>query len=313
MQSDPSTAPARSLLVPANALAAAALKPPDRLLDPLLTGTTLTLLHGPRGLGKTFVSLGIAWAVASGGSFLGWQAPEPRRVIYIDGEMPAFDMSQRLRLFGEPPPLLEFLMADLYEGLPDFGEVDGLNWLLRNALLTDDEQPRLRPALLVLDNLASLVGQRTNDPDRWGALQQFLVAMRRRGVAALIVHHTNKRGLQRGTSRREDVLDLVLGLRRPPDYKPSDGCHFDLHFEKARGLQGDVTDPIRARLMTDGQGTARWHWQTIEHRELERAIVHFRDGFSADEVAELLGVSRSTAFSLRRRAIDLGLLPEQAP
>src|SRR5689334_7442535 len=49
---------------------------PERvsLLDPILSSNTLALLYGPRGLGKTFVALGIAWAVASGGSFLGWRA-----------------------------------------------------------------------------------------------------------------------------------------------------------------------------------------------------------------------------------------------
>jgi AAA domain len=62
---------------------------PERqlLLDPILTSNTLALLYGPRGLGKTFVALGIAWAAASGASFLGWQAKRPHRVLYIDGEM----------------------------------------------------------------------------------------------------------------------------------------------------------------------------------------------------------------------------------
>ncbi len=311
MHTPPPDALPAATLVAADTLARADLPPPQRLLDPLLTSRTLTLLHGPRGLGKTFVALSIAWAVASGGPFLGWRAPEPRRVLYIDGEMPIYDMGQRLKLFGpEPPPLLEFLMADLNEKLPDLGEPEGLTWLVKHALLStgEGETPRLRPKLLVLDNLASLVGRRSNDPDRWTALQDFLVGLRRRGVSVLVVHHTNKRGGQRGTSRREDVLDLVLALRRPPDYRPSDGCHFDLYVEKARGLQGGDTEPVRARLITPPDGPAHWQWQSLEQHELARAADHFRQGHSADTVAELLGVSRSTAFTLRKRAQMLGML-----
>ena len=59
-------------------------------------------LYGPRGLGKTFVALGIAWAAASGASFLNWTASRPRRVLYIDGEMAAVDIRERLRLLGAP-------------------------------------------------------------------------------------------------------------------------------------------------------------------------------------------------------------------
>ena len=70
-------------------LAAAQLPERASILDPILSAKTLALLYGPRGLGKTFVALGIAWAAASGGSFLGWRASRPHRVVYVDGEMAA--------------------------------------------------------------------------------------------------------------------------------------------------------------------------------------------------------------------------------
>src|SRR6185437_13824590 len=92
----------------ASELAATDLPPRELLLDPLISTQTLALLYGPRGIGKTFVALGIAWAAASGGSFLGWRARQPRRVLYVDGEMAAVDMRQRLAALGPAPPLLDF-------------------------------------------------------------------------------------------------------------------------------------------------------------------------------------------------------------
>ena len=72
------------------------------------------MIYGPRGLGKTQVALGIAWAVAAGGGFLNWQATSgARRVVLIDGEMPAVVLQERLakivRLSGLVPPLGDYL------------------------------------------------------------------------------------------------------------------------------------------------------------------------------------------------------------
>src|SRR4051812_33209892 len=136
-------------LVPATELTAADLPERETILDPILSAKSLALLYGPRGLGKTFMALGIAWAAAAGGSFLGWQARRPHRVLYIDGEMAAADMKQRLRLLGPAPPTLQFLMADTQgTALPDFGYLEGQIQLMKVWGM---------PELVVLDNLSSLV------------------------------------------------------------------------------------------------------------------------------------------------------------
>src|SRR5690242_21941756 len=101
---------------------ALALPERETILDPILATKSLALLYGPRGLGKTFVALGIAWAAASGASFLGWTASRPHRVLYIDGEMAAVDIRERLKLLGSAPPTLDFLVADpSIHSLPDLG------------------------------------------------------------------------------------------------------------------------------------------------------------------------------------------------
>ena len=233
---------------------------PERasILDPILSAKSLALLYGPRGLGKTFVALGIAWAAASGASFLGWRAARPHRVVYVDGEMAAVDMKRRLRLFGPAPPTLDFMLADLHPGaLPDLALSDGQQRLM---------EAWGHPELVVLDNLSSLAGFHGADPDAWSSLQRFLILQRRLGRAMLLVHHTNKKGFQRGTNRREDVLDLVMAMRRPDDYAARDGARFEIHFDKARGLHGHAVDPIEGAWgMEDGRdgrrGIARWSWK----------------------------------------------------
>src|SRR6188474_2541293 len=68
----------------------ATLPPRETLLAPWLPRRGLAMIHAPRGIGKTHVALGTAWAVAAGGGFLRWQASAgARRVLLLDGEMPA--------------------------------------------------------------------------------------------------------------------------------------------------------------------------------------------------------------------------------
>ena len=52
-------------LVSATHLMSASLPERQVILDPILAQKSLMMLYGPRGLGKTHLALGIAWAVAS--------------------------------------------------------------------------------------------------------------------------------------------------------------------------------------------------------------------------------------------------------
>ena len=285
----------------ATELMSLALPPRELLLDPILPSRGLAMLYGPRGLGKTHVALGIAWAAASAERFLKWHADVPRRVLYVDGEMPATDMQERLRLIGSTPPGLSFLLADMLgPGMPDLGTPEGQGVLERAW----GETP---PELLVIDNLSSLVSSaRDNDADGWSIMQNWLLRLRRQGICVLIVHHAGKGGQQRGTSRREDVLDMVIALRRPSDYEPKDGARFEVHLEKARGLYGSVTDPFEARLQPDALGTPVWSWQPLRDAEYARAVALFVDGISPGDAAEELGISRATAYRLKKRAVKEG-------
>ena len=95
-------------------LMAADRPPRSDLLPPWLASDTAALVYGPPGIGKSFLALGIAWAVARaapGGSFLGWRSTRPRRVLYVDGEMGAAELRDRLALFGPLPDRLVDLVV----------------------------------------------------------------------------------------------------------------------------------------------------------------------------------------------------------
>ena len=59
------------------------LEPPHAgmVLEPWLPIGGSAMLFSWRGVGKTWVALGISVAIATGGEFLGWTAPQPRKVV----------------------------------------------------------------------------------------------------------------------------------------------------------------------------------------------------------------------------------------
>ena len=252
--------------------------------------------------------MAVAWAAASGTSFLGWQASRSHRVVYVDGEMAASDMKQRLAAFGSPPESLEFILADLSgrRRLPDLAEFAGQETLWKAC-------GKRWPDVLVIDNLSSLAGYHSNDPDPWLKMQRFCLMLRRCGVAVVIVHHANKQGGQRGTSQKEDVLDLVLALRRPADYAQSQGARFELHVEKARGLCGPAVEPIEVRLSLPPDGQMNWQWGPLAQQDLDRVIALLREGLNPNQIARELGFSKSKAYRLREQAEAQHFSPTPAP
>ena len=97
--------------------------PRETLLSPWLFTQSINMMFAQRGVGKTHLALEIAYAVATGGKCLRWQAGTPRRVLYLDGEMPAVTMQERMqRVTSTAPvkPLPGFLQIITPDLQPDF-------------------------------------------------------------------------------------------------------------------------------------------------------------------------------------------------
>jgi putative DNA primase/helicase len=268
------------------------------------------MLYAPRGVGKTLLGLSIGFAVASGNPLLRWSTPHPRRVLYVDGEMPLVSLQERLRAISIelgrdiPNDGFRILAADHVESGINLGSEEGQRAL--DPLLDDVD-------LLILDNLSTLCttgGESASDA--WVPMQNWLLMLRRRGIAVLFIHHAGTNGRQRGTSRREDALDTVIALRRPEDYSLEHGARFEIHFEKLRNrADGAGALPFEASLESftaDGRDGIRWGSRDLISPILKRAAQLFADGLTVREVAATLRVSKSEAGRLRLQALDDGLL-----
>ena len=275
---------------------------PERglLLSPILPVQGIGIMYAPRGIGKTFAALSVAVAVASGGAVFNWRAPTPKKVLYVDGEMPAIAMQNRLAaLVGGMaiPPLalenLNLITPDLQSRpIPDLSTVGG------QAAL----EPYLKGVdMVVLDNIATLCRTgKENESQSWQTMQAWLLELRRRGITVLLIHHAGKSGDQRGTSAREDIMDTVISLRRPREYSMAEGARFEVHLTKARAVLGDDAKPFEANLVAEGNAL---HWQikVLEDVELEVLKRLLSDGYSIRDCAEEMGKSKGAIQRLKKK------------
>ena len=281
---------------------AATLVPRELLLGPWLREGSLSLLHGPRGVGKTHLALAIAHAVATGTELFGWDVPRPRRVLFLDGEMTIHDLQRAARALPatEHDANLSLIAND--------DERDPMD------LTHPPHRERLEPhlgdvALIVVDNLATLTqGGSENTAESWAPLEGWAMEQRRQNRAVLFVHNSGRLGQPRGTTRREDRMDAILALR-PAEAEPgTSGACFDLHLEKHRGSLPAGTFPLRAWLGPEG-------WRSAPLADVPRrdVVALTQSGHAVRAIAGLLGVSPSRGFRLQQVARRCGELPPVSP
>jgi hypothetical protein len=284
--------------------------PPRRhVLAPIIPVKGLAMLYAWRGVGKTYVGLGMAHAIAAGIDFLRWHVNEPRRVLYVDGEMPAEEMQARIERLVAASPGYEPDDQSLRILSLDRQEV-GVNVNLANEADQDHIQEALGDGeVLMLDNRSTLVyGGRENDAESWDKMQQWLLRLRRAGKTVLLFDHAGRGGNSRGTSKREDVLDTVIHLKRPDDYQAEEGARFEVHLEKARGVYGADAAPFEARLETR-DGADIWTIKTMEDINTAKVRELSGEGRTVREIAEETGIPRSTVSRIQKKLRD-GLVPQ---
>ena len=278
----------------------------DMLLSPWLESQSLSMIYAWRGVGKTHVAIGIAYALASGGEFLGWKASAPVPVLYLDGEMPGPALKDRLTrtilssATEAPEGFFRVVTPDLQEDgiMPNLGEIEGQQAI--EKVLGDAK-------VIVVDNLSCLVrGGKENESESWLPVAEWALRMRATGRSVIFIHHAGKGGQQRGTSKREDLLDVVILLKRPADYQPDQGARFEIHFEKARALFGQEVAPIEATLSTGTTGRQQWGIREVADVVDKQMIELAEEGLSQADIARELSVNRSTVLRGLRKAQEEG-------
>lgn len=260
------------------------------------------MVYGHRGIGKTFFELSLTASLVTGTPFLKWPISESVGVLYIDGEMQLDELRARMTsLLSEPPKApLRFLSSEMvYHQL--HRDLILSSEAVRNEVMTIlDAHPEIR--VLIFDNISCLFAGLDEDKKRdWEPIAGWLIRLRHRGLATVLVHHAGKGGQQRGTSGREDALDTVIALSRPATHEAKDGCHFEVKFEKCRSVKGDAVGPLDVKLV-EKDGLLTWAHTDLEISKEDQVRDLVAEGLTSNaEIAEALGITRAYVWKLRKK------------
>lgn len=278
------------------------LEPRRRILGNWLFAGDLGAIIASRGSGKTWFTMLIAKAMATGTDLGDWIAPEqPLRVGIYDSEMALEDLHARAVSCGlasvqnilllSYAPILQARQRPLnLASLEDHGLL--IAWAKENKL-----------DVVILDNLTTSVSgvEENGNDDFRDKVQPLLLSARAAGITLIIVGHLGRNGKWRGASGKEDLLDWTLKLSRDED---SDDDHlvvksnFD-KFRRSRDGNGPLRWTIRAAAGEDIEITSE------PFQGLEAMIALIAAGvIKPSELAEELGVTGGCISKWGKKGVD---------
>lgn len=209
--------------------------PKDHLLGHWLHTTARCLLSGDTGIGKSMFGLELAFCVARGLAFLHWPAGRPCRVIYLDSEMGAEEVKERLRHLSERHGgSADNLTVLTLEDFPDAAPLDteeGQTWILSVVQAVGAE-------LIVFDNLMTLVTGSLKDDETWKLVLPLARRLSAQRVAQIWVHHTGH-DASRFYGSRTIIWQMTAAIHLEKVADLDTAIGFKLSFQKARGRRRD--------------------------------------------------------------------------
>ena len=289
------------------------LPPKDVILNPWLTEQTIILISATRGIGKTWLAMGLVNAITRGEQFGPWELKKSVPCMYIEGEMAAQDVKSRLAALNKnkgPRKKPLFIYSDAYASY--------LN-LSRASLVDEEWRSKIQQIaiekdvkIIVVDNITSLTpGLDENSRMEWSSINEWLLRLRFEGITAILIHHTGKMGTQRGTSAREDNIDTSIMLQRPKGYRSVDGAKFIMDFTKSRGTAISDLSLIGAYQFQLGQnqsGELIWTYGDSKVETKKEVLKMLDEEDSQVDIANALQISSGYVSQIRKKAIKDGLL-----
>ncbi len=288
--------------------------PERKKLLPWLSESGLVMIYAPAGCGKTYFTQSLTISLLSGASFLAWKVIAPVSVLYIDGEMAQNDFRDRWLTLMSDPAIGDKLYTLSHE---DFFEQEETDLNLANEIqqsrlkATIEKHPEIK--VVIFDNLSCLFPTLREDKrDDWvrDALP-LLIWLRRRGIAAVLLHHTGKGGDQRGTVARMDALNTAINLKPIEGVETTGKAAFELHFKKSRDCHGATIRPLSCKLNKNDDGFLVWTYECLEESAESRllSLIDENGGeMSGSDAAAAMGVTASRISHLKSDLIRDGKL-----
>lgn len=180
----------------------------EMLISPWLKSGYLAWIYAPPETGKSWLANGLAQMLAAGHGVIGeWRPAKQANVLLVDGEMLPDELEKARRLVsaGLAPDKSEPKFSVLCAKAQPSGLID---------IETEEWQHKIEKLLvgknlLVLDNAQSLMG---NGGSHLKNVQGWFRRLIQRGIAVLVLDHTNADGELQGSIAKLRIANVVIAL-----------------------------------------------------------------------------------------------------
>jgi hypothetical protein len=263
--------------------------------------------------GKSWLTLNVVAALATGKPILG-QTEQPKvHVLYLDYEMVEADLYERLEQFGyTEDDDLSHLHYALIPSLPPLNTAEGASAIMRLCELTKAE-------VVVIDTTGRAIEGEENSADSYREFARTTgLALKRAGIACVRTDHAGKDGGkkhgQRGSSAKNDDVDIVYRLDKTDDGLMLVRTHTRISWvpEKIDLIVEEFDDITTIRQRT--RATKGWTAQEIAlAKHLDTLGIPKNAGVNeAQRIAKELGAKLGRK-SVLSRAIQCRQLPTSDP
>lgn len=208
--------------------------PPRWIIEGMLVRGDVHLIIGEPNIGKSWITMAMAVAVAGGKhDFLGHAVVDPGRVLYFDEENPedlAIERFSRLGMNAEVAENLRFIKD---AGIRLDKEPDSVI----------DEAMAYEPTLIILDSLTRLHTEDENSAGAMSVLFNNAIKPLAREVdaAVVVIHHTNKSESSSSFKRSRGSVDITAFPDTAYDVMPNeDGSIKFKNFKARRKAQAET-------------------------------------------------------------------------
>ena len=252
------------------------------LIEPMFATGRAHAIYAGAKTGKSYTVLAACAALVTGNVFLG-RRNEPCSVLYVDYEMTADDIRDRLTEFGYGrTDDLSGLHYALLPSLPPLDTREGGDALLASAQAVGAQ-------LVIIDTTGRALQGEENSAD---AIRDYYrhtgSKLKREGITAARLDHAGKeleRG-QRGSSAKNDDVDVVWAIKRTDDGQMWAATHRRMSWVPEKVSITTDTGDDGVTVFTTTTGTT-WPAGTKECAEdLDELIVDV--GVSARSAGEIL-------------------------
>jgi putative DNA primase/helicase len=163
--------------------------------------------------------------------------------------------------------------------------------------------------VLFLDNLSTLAtGIRENEADSWELVNPWLLDLRRRKIAVVIIHHAGRSGEMRGTTKREDNVFWIIALDdMKNDADDKRGARFISRFTKASRNTQDEIPAYEWHFVTESNGELSIKHKPAQSLAVFRSVIE-SGVIKCDEIADAMKLPKYAISRMAKQAEVAGWL-----